>query len=78
MGYEIWDIISCALVADFDDQEQALGFLRRIVEPMSAEEATRWLKPLQLVRVTNEGRTTEIVREGVTLLDLIFAPAPTR
>lgn len=78
MGYEIWDRDRAALVADFDDQEQALDFLRQVVEPLSAEAATRRLDPLQLVKVSNNGQTTEIVSAGVGLLTLIFAPAASR
>ena len=75
MGYEIWDRDDRAMVADFDDQKQALDFLRELVRPLNGEAATRAIDPLQLVRVTNAGKTTEIVREGVELLTLIFAPA---
>ena len=78
MGYEIWDRDERALVADFDERDQALDFLRDMVRPLNAEEATRRLDPLQLVRVSDDGRTTEVVSAGVGLLNLIFAPASSR
>ena len=78
MGYEIWDRDARAFVADFDEREEALEFLRDLVRPLNAEQVTRRLDPLELVRVTNEGRSTEIVAAGVDLLTLIFAPASTR
>ncbi|MBI2325379.1 MAG: hypothetical protein HYU87_10520 [Chloroflexi bacterium] len=78
MGYEIWDRDDAALVGSFDDQEQALDYLRELVRPLKAEETTRALDPLQLVRVSDRGETTEILRAGVDLLTLIFAPALAR
>lgn len=78
MGYEIWDRYVPALVGDFDDEAQALDFLRRIIRSLNAEEAARQLDRLQLERVTDEGRTTEVISSGVDLFSLIYAglPAP--
>ncbi len=73
MGYEIWDRDACALVADFDDLNGALDFLREMLRPMNVADATKAVDPLQLVRVTDEGRKTEVVHHGVDLLNLIFA-----
>ena len=78
MGYEIWDRDACALVADFDDLDGALDFLREMLRNMNAAAATQAVDPLQLVRVTDDGRTTEVVNKGVDLLSLIFAPAIAR
>lgn len=75
MGYEIWDRDAGALVADFDEQDQALAFLREMVRGLDAEATTRTIDPMQLVRVSDAGRTQEVVSEGVALLTLIFAPA---
>ena len=75
MGYEIWDRDERTLVADFDDQDQALDFLRHMVRDLSAEAATHKIDSLQLVRVTDDGRTQTVVSEGVPLLGLMFADA---
>lgn len=75
MGYEIWDRNERTLVADFDDQEQALEFLRDMVRDLTAEAATHWIDSMQLVRVSDEGRTQTVVSEGVPLLGLMFANA---
>lgn len=73
MGYEIWDRDERALVADFDEEGQALDFLRDMVRDLSVEAATHKIDSLQLVRVTDDGRTQTVVSEGVPLLGLIFA-----
>lgn len=78
MGYEIWDRYVPALVGDFDDEAEALDFLRTTVRSLSAENAARRLDRFQLVRVTNEGRTTEVVSAGVDLFSLIFTATPAR
>ena len=78
MGYEIWDRDACALVADFDDVDGALDFLREMLRTMNAADAAKAVDPLQLVRVTDDGRTTDVVKRGVVLLSLIFAPAIAR
>lgn len=75
MGYEIWDRDRAVLVADFDELAEALEFLRDVIRPLTAEEVTRRLDPLQLVKVRDNGETTEVIRAGVDLLTLIFAPA---
>jgi hypothetical protein len=75
MGYEIWDRDERTLVADFDDQEHALAFLRDMVRDLTAEAATHTIDSLQLVRVIDDGRTQIVVSEGVPLLGLIFADA---
>jgi len=75
MGYEIWDRDERTLVADFDDQDQALDFLRHMVGHLSAEAATRKIDSLQLMRVTDDGGTQIVVSEGVPLLGLMFADA---
>jgi len=74
MGYEIWDRYVQALVADFDDEAQAVAYLRTIVRSLNAEQAAQQLERLQLVRVSDEGGKTEVVCEGVELFSLIFAP----
>jgi len=78
MGYEIWDRDERTLVADFDYQEQALAFLRDMVRDLTAEAATRWVDSMQLVRVSDEGRTQMVIAEGVPLLGLMFANAVAR
>lgn len=78
MGYEIWDTRARALVADFDEKDEALDFLRDVVGPLNAEGITRRLEPLELVRISDDGQTTEVVGVGVDLLTLIFAPASIR
>jgi hypothetical protein len=75
MGYEIWDRDDRALVADFASRDAALDYLRDIVRELKAEAVARELDPLQLLRVTDAGKTQEVVSEGVALLNLIFAPA---
>lgn len=75
MGYEIWDRDERALVADFDEQDQALDFLREMVRPLNVEAAARKLDHLQLVRVTDDGSVTQVVSAGVDLLILILTPA---
>ena len=75
MGYEIWDRDERTLVADFDTLDRALDFLRGMLRDMSAATAAQAVDPLQLVRVTDDGRTTEVLKKGVDLLRLIFAPA---
>lgn len=75
MGYEIWDRYERALIDDFDDQDAALDYLRELVRPMNVETAARELDRMQLVRVSNNGATTEVISGGVDLLNLIFAPA---
>lgn len=78
MGYEIWDRDAAALLADFDEEEQALAFLRDMVVGLDAEGTTRTIDRMQLVRVTDGGRTTTVLAEGVTLLTRMFAPALAR
>lgn len=75
MGYEIWDRYERALINDFDTEDQALDYLRERIRPLTTEAAARWLDRLQLVRVTDDGKVTEVVSAGVDLLVLIFAPA---
>jgi hypothetical protein len=75
MGYEIWDRNERTLVADFDDQEEALDFLRGMVRNLSAEAATHRIDSMQLLRLSDEGRTQTVVSEGVPLLGLMFATA---
>lgn len=77
MGYEIWDRDDAALVADFDDEDQALDYLRRMVRSLTAEAAARRLDRLQLVRVIDNGTTTQVIAAGVDLLPRIFAPVVT-
>lgn len=75
MGYEIWDRDHLALIGDFDELEQALDFLRAMVQELNVAQAARELDRFQLVKVTNEGRAQEVISEGVDLLPLLFAPA---
>lgn len=75
MGYEIWDRYVGALIDDFDDQDAALNYLRELVRAMNVETAARQLDRMQLVRVSNAGKTTEVISAGVDLLRLIFGPA---
>ncbi len=44
MGYEIWDRDVQALFADFDDEAQALEYLRTIVRSLNAEQAAQQLE----------------------------------
>lgn len=74
MGYEIWDRYERALINDFDTEDQALDYLRERIRPLTTEAAARWLDRLQLVRVTDDGKVTEVVSAGIDLLVLIFAP----
>ncbi len=78
MGYEIWDRYEGALVADFDDEGEALHFLREMVRALTVEVAARKLDRLQLVHVTDNGETTEVVSAGVELFGRTFAPAVAR
>ena len=78
MGYEIWDRDHAALVADFDREDQALDFLREMVRSLNVEAAAHQLDRLQLVRVTDAGKTTQVVSAGVALLTLLFERAPAR
>lgn len=77
MGYEVWDRDHRTLLADFDEEGQALDYLREMVRAMNVETAARQLDRLQLVRVSNAGTTTEVISAGVDLLSLIFAPTAT-
>lgn len=77
MGYEIWDRDERALVADFDEEGQALDFLRDMVRALNVEAAARELDRMQLVRVSNNGTATQVISAGVDLLSLIFAPTVT-
>jgi hypothetical protein len=74
MGYEIWDRYERALVADFDTEDQALDHLRGRVRTMNAEAAAAWLDRLQLVRVTDDGNTAQVVSVGVALFTPLFEP----
>lgn len=74
MGYEIWDRDAAVLLADFDEEGQALAFLREMVAGLDAQETTRTIDRMQLVRVSDAGRRTEVVAEGVALLTRMFAP----
>lgn len=78
MGYEIWDRFERALVADFDREDQALDYLRAMVRPLNVEAAARQLDRYQLVRVTDDGNTTQVVSVGVALLARIFEPTVAR
>ena len=75
MGYEIWDRYERALIDDFDDQAAALDYLRGLVRAMKVGDAVRELDRMQLVRVSDNGTTTEVISAGVDLLSLIFAPS---
>ena len=77
MGYEIWDRDHRTLLADFDEEGQALDYLREMVRAMNVETAARQLDRMQLVRVSNAGTTTEVISAGVDLLSLMFASAVT-
>lgn len=77
MGYEVWDRDHGTLLADFDEEGQALDYLREMVRAMNVETAARQLDRMQLVRVSNAGTTTEVISAGVDLLSLIFAPTAT-
>jgi len=77
MGYEIWDRDHRTLLADFDEEGQALDYLREMVHAMNVETAARQLDRMQLVRVSNAGTTTEVISAGVDLLSLMFAPTAT-
>lgn len=55
MGYEIWDLESGNLVADFDDRTDALASLRELIEDNGAEVVGR----LSLEYVSDEGRSTD-------------------
>jgi hypothetical protein len=78
VGYEIWDRDVQALLGDFDDEGQALEYLHAIVRSLNAEQAAHQLDRLQLVRVADQGRATEVICAGVDLFSLIFAPAVAR
>jgi hypothetical protein len=75
MGYEIWDDHAAALLGDFDELEQALGYLRDWVRDMTPEDATHAIEGLHLASVSDQGRKIDVVARGVELLTLIFAPA---
>lgn len=75
MGYEIWDRYERALIDDFDDQDAAFDYLRELVRTMKVGEAVQELDRMQLVRVSDNGTTTEVIAAGADLVGLIFRPA---
>lgn len=75
MGYEIWDRYERALIDDFDDQDAALDYLRELVRTMKVGEAVQELDRMQLVRVSDNGTTTDVIAAGADLVGLIFRPA---
>lgn len=75
MGYEIWDRYERALIDDFDDQDAAFDYLRELVRTMKVGEAVQELDRMQLVRVSDNGTTTDVIAAGAELVGLIFRPA---
>ncbi len=75
MGYEVWDRYERALIDDFDDQDAAFDYLRELVRAMKVGEAVQELDRMQLVRVSDNGTTTEVIAAGADLVGLIFRPA---
>jgi len=75
MGYEIWDRYERALIDDFDDQGAAFDYLRELVRTMKVGEAVQEVDRMQLVRVSDNGTTTEVIAAGADLVGLIFRPA---
>ena len=75
MGYEIWDRYERAFLGDFDTEEQALAFLHDMVRSMTFDDAARKLDRVQLVRVSDEGKTTTVTAVGIALMPKVFEPA---
>lgn len=76
MGFEIWDRDDAFLLDDFDTEAQALEFLHDMVRTLDADATALTLDRMQLVRVTDEGRSTEVVAAGVELFRLMYAEVP--
>lgn len=74
MGYEIWDRYERAFLGDFETEEQALSFLHDMVGSLTFDDAARRLDRLQLVKVTDGGKTTNVTAVGVALMPKIFGP----
>lgn len=77
MGYEIWDRDAAFLLEDFDTEDQALAYLRQLVGELSAEDASRTMDRLQLVRLADRGETRTVLAEGVALFERMYALART-
>jgi len=75
MGYELWDRSTGNLILDFGDRESALAFVRDQIDGLDARAAEQEVDRMALVRVTDDGRTSEVLAQASGLLTLILAPS---
>lgn len=73
-GYELWDRLDGNSVADFDDLESAIDFVRRQIEGRGPESIHR----LALCEVTDQGRQSKLLAEGDDLVVFAHKKAPSR
>jgi len=73
-GYDLWDRLDGNSVADFDDLESAIDFVRRQIEGRGPESIHR----LALCEITDRGRRSEVLAEGDDLVVLAQKKAPSR
>jgi len=75
MGCQLWDRNTGNLIAEFDDQGQALAFVRGQVEGLDSRQAELEVERMSLLYIEADGRTVRKIAEGHGVLELIMAPA---
>lgn len=75
MGFQLWDRNTGNLIAEFDDQGQALAFVRGQVEGLDSRQAELEVERMSLLYIETDSPTVRKVAEGHGVLELIVAPA---
>lgn len=74
IGYDLWDRFDGNSVADFDDLESALEFVRQQIEGRGPESIRR----LALCEIADHGRQSNVLAEGDDLVAFAQKKAPSR
>lgn len=75
MGFQLWDRNTGDLIAEFDDQETALAFVRAEVVDLDGRQAELEVERMSLLDIGADHTTARKVAEGHGVLELIMSSA---
>lgn len=75
MGFQLWDRNTGNLIAEFDDQEKALAFVRAEVVDLDARQAELEVERMSLLYIEADRVTARKIAEGHGVLELIMSSA---
>ena len=75
MGIQLWNRNTGNLIAEFNDQDHALAFVRAQVVGLDTRQAELEVDRMSLLRIGPDGRSASKVAEGHHVLELIEVPS---